>query len=406
VTGRRQAWSEQERLRLADFAQASVNRPVGFGWLDDTGRVDRSQPVHTWISTRMTHVFALAALQGADGALEAASHGVRSLLGPLRDEEYGGWFASVASDGSQPVDGAKQAYAHAFVALAASSAVAAAVPGAEDLLDEALTTLRERFLDDTGRVIERYDRQFEHDEPYRGANASMHMVEAMLAVGDVTADATWHRRACAIAEHLVHQVARGHGYLMPEHFAADWTVRHDYNADRPDDPFRPFGCTPGHLLEWSRLLVGLEASLQTSPTWLLEDAVGLFDAAVRVGWEVDGRPGFAYTVDWTGRPVVRTRMHWVVAEAIGAAGALHRRTRDARFASWFETWWDYAETYLVDRARGSWHHELDVDNRPSSTVWSGKPDVYHAYQATLFPWLALAPSAAEQLRRSAAPAPG
>jgi sulfoquinovose isomerase len=402
VTSARRAWSEQEQLRLLDFARASVNHAVGFGWLDDTGRIDPSQPVHTWISTRMTHVFALAALQGVEGALEVAGHGVRSLLGPLRDEEYGGWFAAVTADGSKAVDDAKQAYTHAFVALAASSAVAADVPGADDLLDGALTTLRTRFLDDSEGVIEGYDRRFDHDEPYRGANASMHMVEAMLAVGDVTADPDWHERALAVAEFLVHQVGRGHGYLMPEHFAADWTVRPEYNADRADDPFRPFGCTPGHLLEWSRLLVGIEASLSTPPGWLVEDALGLFDAAVRVGWDVDGSPGFVYTIDWAGAPVVRTRMHWVVAEAIGAAAALDRRTGEARFASWFETWWDYAETYLLDHARGSWHHELDADNRPSSTVWSGKPDVYHAYQATLVPWLALAPTAAEQLRRSAA----
>ena len=43
------------------------------------------------------------------------------------------------------------------------------------------------------------------------------------------------------------------------------------------------------------------------------------DRAVRDGWAVDGAPGFAYTTDWAGAPVVRTRMHWVAAEAIGAA---------------------------------------------------------------------------------------
>jgi mannose/cellobiose epimerase-like protein (N-acyl-D-glucosamine 2-epimerase family) len=32
---------------------------------------------------------------------------------------------------------------------------------------------------------------------------------------------------------------------------------------------------------------------------------------------------------------------------------------------------------------GSWHHELDPDNRPASAIWPGKPDVYHAYQAVL-----------------------
>ena len=43
--------------------------------------------------------------------------------------------------------------------------------------------------------------------------------------------------------------------------------------------------------------------------------------------------------------------------------------------------------YFVDETRGSWRHELDPRNRPSSHVWEGKPDVYHAYQAMLLPRL-------------------
>ena len=32
--------------------------------------------------------------------------------------------------------------------------------------------------------------------------------------------------------------------------------------------------------------------------------------AVRVGWDVDGAEGFVYTTDFSGAPVVRTRLHW------------------------------------------------------------------------------------------------
>ncbi|WP_344931743.1 AGE family epimerase/isomerase [Saccharopolyspora gregorii] len=41
----------------------------------------------------------------------------------------------------------------------------------------------------------------------------------------------------------------------------------------------------------------------------------------------------------------------------------------------------------MDRELGSWRHELDEHNRPAATVWEGKPDLYHAYQATLLPRL-------------------
>ena len=53
--------------------------------------------------------------------------------------------------------------------------------------------------------------------------------------------------------------------------------------------------------------------------------------------------------------------------------------------------------YLFDRERGSWHHQLDAQNRVIGTVWPGKPDLYHAVQATLIPRLPLAPSMATAL---------
>ena len=80
----------------------------------------------------------------------------------------------------------------------------------------------------------------------------MHAAEAFLAVGDATGDPAWHRRALRIVERLVRGVARAHGWRLPEHFDAQWRPVPAYNEDRPRDPFRPYGVTPGHALEWSR----------------------------------------------------------------------------------------------------------------------------------------------------------
>ena len=160
-------------------------------------------------------------------------------------------------------------------------------------------------------------------------------------------DPSRHRAALTIAEHLVHQVAVGRGGCLPEHFDADWGVLPDYNADQPDDPFRPFGVTPGHLFEWSRLLLQLEAVLPAPPDWLLADAQLLFRVAVDIGWSMDGRPGVVYTTDWEDRPVVRSRMHWVHAEAVAAAAALAARTGDDQYVAW--------EVAVVGLHRGALH---------------------------------------------------
>ena len=76
-------------------------------------------------------------------------------------------------------------------------------------------------------------------------------------------------------------------------------------------------------------------------------------------------------------------MHWVVAEAIGAAAILSAITGEPRYGEWLGTWWRYAQDHLVDTELGSWHAELGPDNLPHAGTWSGKPDVYHAYQAVL-----------------------
>jgi sulfoquinovose isomerase len=248
-------------------------------------------------------------------------------------------------------------------------------------------------------VAEEWDESFTTLDPYRGVNANMHTVEALLAAADVTGDASLLDKVLRIVSRVVHDLGPQHDWRLPEHFDEQWQPILDYNLDAPADPFRPYGATIGHWLEWSRLALDLRAALgDAAPPWLLDDAVALFNASVREGWAVDGADGFVYTVDWEGTPVVRERMHWVAAEATATAAALHSATGDAAYDDWYGTWWDHVEACFIDRERGSWWHELDPTNRPGGVVWDGKPDTYHAFQATLFPRLPLSPTLAVALR--------
>jgi sulfoquinovose isomerase len=395
MTGVDDAWLAAECDRLLDFAAASRHPDGGFAWLDQRGRPELARPVAAWITCRMTHVFSVADLMGRSGAGELADHGVACLtVGLLRDDEHGGWYAAATPEGPTVPD--KRAYEHAFVVLAASSATAAGRPGAERLLADALDVLDRRFWREAdGMLVDVWDRTWTDLEPYRGVNANMHGVEALLAAADVTGDDTWRSRAARMTERVVHGWARESSWHLPEHFDPSWQPLPHYNADDRAHPFRPYGVTIGHLLEWSRLALHLRAATgATAPGWLLDDAVDLFETAVREGWSVDGAEGFVYTVDWDGTPVVRDRLHWVVAEAIAAASALHEATGETRFATWAATWWDHADRLFVDRDGGSWHHELDPGNHPAASVWPGKPDAYHAVQATLLPRLPLSPTLA------------
>src|SRR5436190_6482097 len=319
-------WLAAEGDRLLEFGRASQHPAGGFAWLDDDGVPLLDRPSELWITCRMTHVYALGHLLGRPGCSALADHGVAALRGKFRDARHGGWYAKVSSDG--PLTTSKTAYEHAFVMLAAASTTAAGRPGGRELLEEALDVLLTHFWDDpAGMVVEEWDEAWATLDGHRGVNANMHTVEALLSAADVLDDSSLRNRALRITGRVVQVLAPAHGWRIPEHFDASWTPLLEYNADEPAHPFRPYGATVGHSLEWSRLALHLRAALGSSaPSWLLTGARSLFDTAVHEGWAVDGADGFVYTVDWTGRPVVRERMHWVVAEATAAAAALHQTT--------------------------------------------------------------------------------
>lgn len=395
------AWLNAEAGRLLEFGAAARLPGRGFGWLDGDGRVDEARNLPLWITARMTHVFALGHTIGHPGAGELVDHGVAALAGPFRDPVHDGWYAELTPEGTPAVN-TKAAYEHAFVVLAVSSASAVGRPGAAELFADACRVMAERFWSAAeGRCVEQFREDWSEPEKYRGANSNMHAVEAFLAAADVSGDPVWRQRALSIADHLINEVARAHAWRLPEHFDPSWSAILEYNVDSKGDQFRPYGSTIGHWMEWARLLLHLDAALETPPNWLTEAARELFGTAVRVGWSADGSPGFVYTVDWDDMPVVRERMHWVIAEAIAAASALATRTGDSEYVRWYETFWDYARTYVIDQHRGSWHHELDDRNRPSATVWQGKPDIYHAVQASLLPQVPLAPTLSLALKSSA-----
>jgi sulfoquinovose isomerase len=390
------AWLDGECRRLLGFGAALAHRGGGSAWLGADGSPDVEAGVHTWITARMVHVYVLGQLLGVPGAQPLAEASLPGLLGPLRDSRHGGWHPSLSAAG-EPAPG-KSCYDHAFVVLAGASASVAGLEGAPALLDEALATLDARFWDDAaGLCVDTWDTAWTSLDGYRGLNANMHAVEALLAASDATGDLEWRDRALRIATSVVGW-AEPRDWRIPEHFDSDWQPRLEFNVDLPADRFKPYGATIGHGLEWSRLLLHLEAALgAAAPDFLAPAAASLFARAVADGWAVDGADGFVYTTSWTGEPVVRDRFHWVVAEGISAASALHRRTGEAIYADWYARWWDFAATYLLDLTGGSWHHQLDERNRPAATVWRGKPDLYHNVQATLIPRLPLAPGLAVAL---------
>lgn len=396
-------WLSEHTADLLAFASGSATE-AGFGYLDGDGTLRDVEPAGAsdlYITCRMIHSYSLGVLLGRPGCGALVDHGLAALEHSFADSEHGGWYSRVTPSG--PVARIKEAYAHAFVLLATSSALVAERPGAEELLRRAQAVSMERFWrDDEGMSLESWDEAWTEAEAYRGVNANMHTVEAYLAVADATGEDAWRQRALRILERVM-GYAREYSWRIPEHFSPAWEPLPDYNSDDRAHPFRPFGATVGHWFEWARLALHARAAelahgaSEDDVAWLLESAASLFEAGDSEGWAADGADGFVYTVDFAGQPVVRERMHWVVTEAIGAAAALWRATGEQRYAERYQDWWDYAQVYLIDET-GSWIHELNQANEPSYSVWPGKPDIYHAIQASLIPRLPLWPALASGLK--------
>ena len=369
---------------------------MGFGWLDDSGRDDPSHGLDLWINARMVYVFSIASLIDPSDAAAAdlAAHGVEALRTALHDDEHGGWFTALAPDGSIP-DDSKDCYGHAFALLAGASATSAGIPGAAELFEEARTIHATRFWDETaGRCVEELSRDWSSVDEYRGANSNMHTVEAYLFTADATGDPAWLERASSICEQIIGVSARAHHWRIPEHHDHAWTPVLDLNRDRPDDPFRPFGATPGHAFEWARLVLQVDAAGPSNP-WRVEAAEQLFARAVDDVLDSDA-PLLPYTTDWDGEVVVAERFHWVVAEAVQAADALARVTGGALYAGLVDRWWAEIDAHLVDDD-GSWRHELSPTLGASDRTWRGRPDAYHGLNALTFPDLPLSPTAAVAL---------
>jgi len=382
---------DSHRLAQRCLELAAASRvDDGFGWLRDDGTVDHARPAELWITARMTHVLALSTAAGDDRWHGLLEHGHHALRTSFRDAEHGGWYAVAHSDGS---GWSKRLYEHAFVLLAATSLTAVDVPGSRETFGEILDVLDRHFWEDAaGAALEARTRDWSAVEDYRGANGNMHLVEALLAASEVSGDPQWAQRALRIVERLIGTEARAHEWRLPEHFDSSWTVLPEFNRDRPRDPFRPYGITPGHGLEWARLLIHLEVALgDAAPPWLVHAATGLAGRALTDGWQ---RPaGIVYTTGWDGVPVVRERFHWVACEGVLATHVLHERTGDAGWQQWHDLVLGYALAQHVD-ADGSWIHELDADTlQIARGTWNGRPDVYHAYQMLVMPRLPLRASA-------------
>lgn len=371
-------------------------------YLGDDGTPWKERSRETWITCRMAHVYSIGTFLGHSGSGELADAALRGLKGELHDQANGGWYPGITADGAILPD--KQCYAHAFVILAASSAMLAGRAGAEELLEEALELFELRFWnEEEGLAVDTWNTEFSVLDDYRGLNANMHTVEAFLAVADAAGKERYRTRAGRIIDHVISWAADNE-WRIPEHFTKEWKAELEYNRECPADPFKPYGATPGHGIEWGRLITQWALSVykedEQNLKHYIKAAENLYQRAVDDAWNKDDAPGIVYTTDWEGNPVIHDRMHWTLAEAINTSAVLHHVTKNERYASDYAQFMEYLDRQVLDHVNGSWFHQMNEKGEVTGSVWPGKSDLYHAFQATLIPYCSPDISVASAVYRS------
>ena len=395
-------------FRSPDFLRAHIRDTLAFydraGCVDlsggffhfykDDGTVYDRRTRHLVSSTRFVfnHGTALrrfgAAERPDDGA--CVRHGI-AFLQQAHAQPQGGYAWQLDWDGQRATvqDGTNHCYGLAFVLLAHAHAVSAGMDEARAGLAATVDLMEQRFWEPANGLYADEATPDWQVGPYRGQNANMHSCEAFLAAHAATGEARYLDRALTLATSVTQRLAGQAGGLVWEHYRVQadgtWAVDWDYNRDDKTNIFRPWGYQVGHLTEWTKLLLQLEARLiaasQPAPAWLAETAQRFFDVAMARGWD-DVHGGLVYGFGLEGEVCDADKYFWVQAESFAAAAWLAQRTGEPRYWDWYDRIWAYAWAHMVDHQHGAWYRIRTPDNRAYSDEKSpaGKTD-YHTMGA-------------------------
>lgn len=373
-------WLTQEAARQFAFFAASPRPDAGFYTLGYDGAPLPSavQELHT--TTRLVHSYALGQLFGAADSAAVVDAGMAYLWSHHRDADHGGYLWAL--EGDHVTDGRKLAYGHVFVLLAGASALMVGHPDAPRLIDDVSASLDQHFWEDgPGLFCDEWNRDWTPFSTYRGMNANMHGVEALLTAYEATGREIYLTRAGRILDFFLGRVAPEYEWRLPEHYTADWQVDRGYSGN---PMFRPAGTTPGHSFELARLWLQYWDLSGRPDADTPERAAALVRRTLDDAWDKD-RGGFVYTLGFDGKPAIGDRYWWPVTEAIGVIAALQKHAPSDEMEGWYRRLWQFADAHFIDHAHGGWFPEIGADNRPTVTQFDGKPDIYHSIQATLFP---------------------
>lgn len=279
--------------------------------------------------------------------LEAARRGADFLLEHFRDPVQGGFFHTVAPDGS-PRAQIKRAYGHAFALLALAELHR--IGGDARHREAALRAWRDieaGFFDGKGGLVNECGRNFVPIPGNRTQNPVMHMFEAVQALHEATGDKGALAGARRLGDFAAYKLVQG----LPESEGGGARIPEWYDEAWRPLPTKDAGGSIelGHQFEWSHLLT---TGAAVSPVYP-QVADRLLGYAIAAGYDdIDGGCGLRAYPD--GAKTDPSKGWWQQAECLHAlVVAAHATGRNDLWRRYEQTR-DLVRSQLIDPEQGGW----------------------------------------------------
>ena len=282
------------------------------------------------------------------------------LFGRFHDQNHGGFWWSIAADGTVLRD-RKQIYGQAFAIYALAEYHAAT--GRREPLDQAIAVFRlveahgreprhGGYLEAFGRTWSPIDdmrlSEVDLNEP-KSQNTHLHIMEAYTRLFTVWPDPALRRALAALVETLLTRIVDPVTSHLGLFFANDWTLR----SDR---------ISYGHDIEAAWLLTEAAAALDEAALTARIHALAVRIADVTLAEGIDADGG----VYNEGSPAGLTNTDkewWPQAEAVVGLLNAWQLSGEDRFLQAALHTWDFIEQRLIDREHGEWFRGVTRDGR-------------------------------------------
>lgn len=324
-----------------------------------------TQARQLWLASRV-----LRSEYSVPGLREAADNGFRFLRDRMWDPQHGGFYWSVDPAGTKVLQPHKHLYGQAFALYAlAEYYLASGNAEAWALAGRLFDLLESRAHDGThGGYREFFGQDWNAAppgvNPYLGApadlklmNTHMHLMEAFTTYVRAGGGLRARERLAELVAIESHAVIRHQWMAGTDRHRADWTpVIEDSGAGATRVSY-------GHDVENVWLIADALRALDQPTTPYHGLFRGLFDAAVRFGW--DNQAGGFFDSGLPGQPADRrAKIWWVQAEGLVGALAMFEMTREPRYADVFARAWQFVDSKQTDWTSGEWFEAIEPTGEP------------------------------------------